>query len=145
MNGESLVKRKTLGVANNQPETRPSGNQKQHKRQKTRQRAVPQRTCVGCRTVNAKRAMVRVVRTPEGAIELDPTGKQSGRGAYLCQRRTCWERALERRSLDHALKTKVDEATRAGLLAFAATLEDEDKSSTPRSSEPRAGESASNQ
>jgi len=44
-------------------------------------RHVPQRTCVGCRTVRPKRELVRVVRTPEGTVELDPTGKRSGRGA----------------------------------------------------------------
>jgi predicted RNA-binding protein YlxR (DUF448 family) len=87
--------------------------------------------------------MVRVVRTPEGTIEVDPTGKRPGRGAYLCQRKSCWERALKRRSLDHALKTELDDATRAALLAYAQSLpEDEDENPTV-SEEPGLGENES--
>ncbi len=47
-------------------------------------RKIPQRMCVGCREMKNKRDLIRVVRTPEGNIEIDPTGKKSGRGAYLC-------------------------------------------------------------
>ena len=65
---------------------------------------IPMRTCVGCRTVKPKQAMMRIVRTTEGRVEIDPTGKKSGRGAYLCLKRQCWETALKRRSLNQALK-----------------------------------------
>lgn len=91
-------------------------------RRKGRRRHVPRRTCVACRTVNPKRELVRVVRTIEGGIEIDPGGKQAGRGAYLCRRKGCWEAALKRRSLDYALKTKIDDATQARLAAYAAEL-----------------------
>src|SRR6266545_1832312 len=64
---------------------------------------VPQRTCVGCREVLPKRKMIRLVRTAEG-VQVDPTGKLAGRGAYLHDRRECWERALKG-ALAHALKT----------------------------------------
>ena len=50
----------------------------------------PQRTCVGCRTTSSKRAFVRVVRTPEGTVEVDESGRRNGRGAYLCAQATCW-------------------------------------------------------
>ena len=73
---------------------------------------VPQRTCVGCREVLPKRRMIRIVRTAEG-VQVDPTGKLAGRGAYLHDRYECWERGLKG-SLAHALKTTLtsDERTR---------------------------------
>ena len=48
-------------------------------------RKIPQRQCVGCRTMTDKRELVRIVKTPEGEIVLDTTGKKSGRGAYVCR------------------------------------------------------------
>ena len=55
---------------------------------------IPQRTCVGCRTVLPKRSLLRLVRRPEG-VQVDPTGKLAGRGAYLHNRRSCWEKGLK--------------------------------------------------
>jgi uncharacterized protein len=69
-----------------------------------RPRHVPQRTCVACRQGKAKRELVRVVRTPTGAVHIDPTGKLSGRGAYLCRAGECWRAALQRGVLPRALK-----------------------------------------
>ncbi len=94
------------------------------KKKKQRRRPIPQRTCVGCRTVQDKRAMVRIVRTTEGTVQVDPTGKLAGRGAYLCQRKGCWETALKRHSLEHALKTTLDVETRAALRDYAQQLPD---------------------
>jgi predicted RNA-binding protein YlxR (DUF448 family) len=70
-----------------------------------RPRHVPQRTCVACRQVAGKRTLVRVVRTAEGTVEVDPTGKRNGRGAYLHADPACWDLALKRNVLQHALKT----------------------------------------
>ena len=81
---------------------------------------IPQRTCVGCREVLPKRKMVRIVRTAEG-VQVDPTGKLAGRGAYLHDRRECWERGL-RGSLAHALKTTLTADERARLEDFMNTL-----------------------
>lgn len=81
---------------------------------------VPQRTCVGCRETLAKRTLIRVVRTPEG-MRVDPTGKLAGRGAYLHDRRSCWERGVKG-GLARALKTELTHQDREGLLAFMATL-----------------------
>jgi len=81
---------------------------------------VPQRTCIGCRTVLAKRELIRIVRTPEGVL-VDPTGKRAGRGAYLHDRRACWEHGL-RGALAHALKTELTPVERERLQAFASTL-----------------------
>ena len=69
-----------------------------------RPRHVPQRTCVACRQGKAKRDLVRVVRTTSGAVHIDPTGKQSGRGAYVCLSPACWRQALDRGVLPRALK-----------------------------------------
>jgi len=66
--------------------------------------------------------LVRIVRMPEGGVQLDPTGKKAGRGAYLCRRRSCWEQAFKRGSLEGALKTKISEADAAVLRAFAEAL-----------------------
>src|SRR5512147_823562 len=84
---------------------------------------VPQRTCVGCREVLPKRKMVRIVRTVDG-VQIDPTGKLPGRGAYLHDRRECWERSL-RGALAHALKTELTEEDRRRLYAFMASLPEE--------------------
>jgi hypothetical protein len=81
---------------------------------------VPQRTCVGCRTVMAKRSLIRIVRTAEG-VRVDPTGKAAGRGAYLHDSRACWERGLKG-ALAHALKTELTQDEREQLEAFALSL-----------------------
>lgn len=85
-----------------------------------KQKHIPQRTCVGCREVLSKRALVRIVRTPEG-IEIDPTGKIAGRGAYLHERRSCWERALKG-SIAQALKTNLSSGDLEKLSAYMTTL-----------------------
>ena len=86
---------------------------------------VPQRTCVGCRVVNAKRQLVRVVRTPAGGVEVDPSGKAAGRGAYLHERHACWEQALGRKTLDQALKLTITDADRAALRALGEQYPDD--------------------
>jgi uncharacterized protein len=86
---------------------------------------VPQRTCVACRQVRNKRDMIRIVRTPEGTIEVDETGKKAGRGAYLCRWASCWKKALSRGSLDRELKTTLSAVQRQELEAFIETLPEE--------------------
>jgi predicted RNA-binding protein YlxR (DUF448 family) len=83
---------------------------------------VPQRTCVACRRVEGKRQLVRVVRTPGGTVEVDPTGRKNGRGAYVHAEASCWDAALKRKALQHALKTELSDADRAGLEAYRASL-----------------------
>ena len=65
--------------------------------------------------------MVRIVRAPDGVVSVDPTGKQSGRGAYLCLQPACWQTALKRHALDKALKTELSAADREALTAFGAS------------------------
>ena len=81
---------------------------------------VPQRTCVGCREILPKRTLIRIVRTAEG-VRIDPTGKLAGRGAYLHNKRSCWEQGLKG-SLAHALKAELTSAEQDQLRIFLATL-----------------------
>jgi len=87
-----------------------------------RRKHVPLRTCVGCRQVLPKRSLIRVVRSPQGVM-IDPTGKIAGRGAYLHDRRSCWEKGLKG-SLAQALKTDLTSEERDRLSAYAASLSD---------------------
>jgi hypothetical protein len=85
-------------------------------------RRAPTRSCVACRTSREKRELLRVVRTPEGAIRADLTGRSSGRGAYVCRDRACITIAIDRGSLARALETPVP-AGLADELAAAVTNE----------------------
>ena len=87
---------------------------------------VPQRTCVGCRTILPKRQLVRLVRTARNRVEIDPTGKAQGRGAYLHDRRECWKKALAGGALDQALKATLTEAERAQLRAHGEQYANDD-------------------
>jgi predicted RNA-binding protein YlxR (DUF448 family) len=78
-------------------------------------RRVPQRTCVACRQIKAKRELVRLVRTPQGDIEIDTTGKKEGRGAYFCPNRTCLEKALQSKQLEHVIKSQLTPVNRERL------------------------------
>jgi predicted RNA-binding protein YlxR (DUF448 family) len=89
---------------------------------KARPRHIPQRTCVACRRTSAKRELVRIVRTPEGGVEVDPTGKRSGRGAYLCPTPDCWRLAIQKGRLDRALKTSLSAHDKEAFLQYAQSL-----------------------
>ncbi len=90
-----------------------------------KRKRIPQRTCVGCRSVRPKRELVRIVRTPEGCLAVDDTGKRSGRGAYICPISDCWEKALSKGHLSRALRTSVTAETRSQLREYAADLRPE--------------------
>jgi uncharacterized protein len=95
---------------------------------------------VGCRQTLAKRGMIRIVRTPEG-LRVDPTGKIPGRGAYLHDRRLCWERGLKG-ALANALKIDLSDSDRELLRDFITTLPEEeavDTASSPAEAQPEAG------
>lgn len=74
------------------------------------------RMCVGCREMKEKRSLLRVVKSPEGAISFDRVGKAPGRGAYVCKSKACLERAVKARQLERALETRIDEAVFAQLM-----------------------------
>ena len=71
------------------------------------QKKIPQRQCMGCRERKEKRAMIRVVRTPEGEVTLDFSGKKNGRGAYLCPNPDCLKKAIRAKSLDRSLEVTI--------------------------------------
>ena len=91
-------------------------------KQPKRPKHVPLRTCVSCRETRPKRELLRIVRTPDGHVMIDATGKKSGRGAYLCARLSCWENALKKKRLEQEFELTLSEEDRAGLDAFVATL-----------------------
>ena len=70
-------------------------------------RKVPMRMCVGCREMKDKRVLLRIVRTPEGEILLDSTGKKSGRGAYVCPDPECLKKARRSKALERAFDTAI--------------------------------------
>lgn len=72
-----------------------------------KQKKVPLRKCIVCQKTLTKKEMIRVVRTPEGIVELDPTGKKNGRGAYICGRMEGFERAKKMKAFDRALKVQL--------------------------------------
>ncbi|MGI5839587.1 MAG: RNase P modulator RnpM [bacterium] len=74
-----------------------------------KKKKIPQRMCVGCQEMKPKREMLRVVRTPENEIIVDPTGKKSGRGAYLCPQEECIRKAIKARRLEKALECPISE------------------------------------
>ena len=73
----------------------------------TKPRKVSNRSCVACRCADDKRWFVRIVRTPDGHVVVDPTGKANGRGAYLCAKPECFDVARQRRRLDTALRVNL--------------------------------------
>ncbi|MSQ40218.1 MAG: YlxR family protein [Dehalococcoidia bacterium] len=77
----------------------------------------PQRKCVACGERSPKRGLLRLVRTPAGGLQVDPTGRLSGRGAYLCRSQTCWEQALRRPGrLEQALRWTISAEERERLV-----------------------------
>ena len=71
------------------------------------QKKIPQRQCMGCRERKAKRELIRVVRTPEGSVNLDFGGKMNGRGAYICPQMECLKKALKSKALDRSLEVTI--------------------------------------
>ncbi|NQS74924.1 MAG: YlxR family protein [Peptococcaceae bacterium] len=70
---------------------------------------IPRRMCVGCQEMKPKKQLIRIVRTPDDSVEIDPTGKKSGRGAYICPDLACLNKALQGKRLDKALQRKISQ------------------------------------
>ncbi|MFI3209248.1 MAG: YlxR family protein [Eubacteriales bacterium] len=68
---------------------------------------VPMRKCVGCGEMKNKKELIRVIRTQENAFLLDATGKQNGRGAYICNSAECLEKAMKTKGLERSFKTNI--------------------------------------
>ena len=83
---------------------------------------IPMRMCVGCREMKPKKELIRVVRSPEGEVSLDPIGKKPGRGAYVCRNAACLQRAIRQKQLERQLETQLSEETSAQLQQTLETL-----------------------
>ena len=90
----------------------------------TTAKKIPMRQCMGCREMKSKKELLRVIRTPEGQILTDSTGRQNGRGAYLCRSRDCFLKARKSRALERALKTEIPEEVFQELEKEFETIED---------------------
>ena len=71
--------------------------------------------CIACREMRAKKELLRVVRTADGTLVFDATGKQNGRGAYLCRDAACLDRALKTRALERALEAQMSDSLKETL------------------------------
>ena len=71
------------------------------------QKKIPPRQCMGCRERMDKKALIRVVRTPEGHVQLDFSGKLNGRGAYICPKAECLKKAIKSKALDRSLEITI--------------------------------------
>ena len=80
-------------------------------------RKIPMRMCVGCREMKEKKQLIRVVRSPEGEVSLDPGGKKSGRGAYVCRNADCLKRAIRQKQLERQLDVTLPAETVDALTA----------------------------
>jgi hypothetical protein len=83
---------------------------------------IPERSCVACHTKRPKRDLVRVVRTPEGEVKVDPSGRANGRGAYLCKEPACWAEGVARGKLNSAFKSPLTQQAKQELGSYAASL-----------------------
>ncbi len=80
------------------------------------QKKIPLRQCGGCGEMKPKRELVRVVRSPQGEISLDLTGRKNGRGSYICKNVECFEKAIKRKSFERAFGMKIPEETAENIL-----------------------------
>lgn len=76
---------------------------------------IPMRMCLGCSEMKNKREMIRVVKSPDGEVSLDFTGKKSGRGAYICRSSECFEKARRARRFEKSLSCRIDDSVYEGM------------------------------
>ncbi len=81
---------------------------------------MPQRTCMGCNVKKDKKDLIRIVKNKQGKISIDKTGKQEGRGAYICNNIECLEKVIKSKRLERVLDTKIEneiyESLRGGII-----------------------------
>ncbi len=74
------------------------------------EKKIPMRKCTGCGEMKPKKELIRVVRSPEGEVSLDDTGKKPGRGAYLCPNKACLAKARKGKRLERAFEVQIPDA-----------------------------------
>ena len=80
------------------------------------EKKVPMRKCTGCNGSFPKKGLIRVLKTPEGTITVDRTGRQNGRGAYICDSRECLEKAIRSKGIERSLGVPVPDEVKESLL-----------------------------
>ena len=88
-----------------------------------KEKKVPMRMCVGCREMKPKKELLRVVKSPEGTVSIDVTGRKPGRGAYVCHSADCLKRAIRQKQLERAFECSLGEEVHASLLQELEQLE----------------------
>ena len=84
-----------------------------------KQKKIPLRLCLGCRQMKPKKDLIRAVKSPEGEVTLDFTGKKSGRGAYICPDKDCLNRAIKNKALSRVFSTQIPDSIMEELNARA--------------------------
>ena len=88
-----------------------------------KEKKVPMRMCVGCREMKPKKELIRVVRSAEGVVSMDATGKKPGRGAYVCRSAECLRRAIRQKQLERAFACALTDEVNEALVAELEALE----------------------
>ena len=86
---------------------------------------IPMRQCVGCGEMKGKKEMMRVLKTTEGPIVLDVTGKKNGRGAYLCKQQSCLQKAIKGKGFERSFKMSIPTEVYESLVEEFAEIEAE--------------------
>ncbi|MCI5584658.1 MAG: YlxR family protein [Lachnospiraceae bacterium] len=86
---------------------------------------IPMRQCVGCGEMKSKKEMMRILKTLEGPIVLDVTGKKNGRGAYLCKQQSCLQKAIKGKGLERSFKMSIPTEVYESLVEEFAEIEAE--------------------
>ena len=89
-----------------------------------KEKKVPMRMCVGCREMKPKKELLRVVRSPEGSLSVDATGRKPGRGAYVCRSAECLKKAIRQKQLERAFECALQDEVKEALMRELQALED---------------------
>ncbi len=80
-----------------------------------KQKKIPMRMCIGCREMKEKKSLLRIVKSPEGEISADPTGRKPGRGAYICKSAECLQKAIRQKQIERAFECRLTDETRQAI------------------------------
>ncbi len=89
-----------------------------------KEKKVPMRMCVGCREMKPKKELLRVVRSPEGSLSVDATGRKPGRGAYVCRSAECLKKAIRQKQLERAFECALQDEVKEALMRELQALEE---------------------
>ena len=89
-----------------------------------KEKKVPMRMCVGCREMKPKKELLRVVRSPEGSLSVDATGRKPGRGAYVCRSAACLKKAIRQKQLERAFECALQDEVKEALMRELQALEE---------------------